>query len=69
MPYTLVLTLKGGRVVANFQIFNVPTPKRGDTIDLERDGRAIKARVTAIGRSPSREPGAQAFDIVSAQET
>ena len=69
MPYTLVLTLKSGRVVANCQIFNVPTPKRGDTIDFEHEGHAIKARVVAIGRSPPREPGAQAVDIVNAQET
>ena len=67
MPYNLVLSLKSGRVVASFQIFNVPTPKRGDTIGLEHEGRAIKARVVAVRKTHQREPGSPA--IVNALET
>lgn len=69
MPYTLVLTLKSGRVTSSLQIFNVPTPKRGDMIDLEHEGRAIKALVVAVGRTRPREPGSQAVDIVNVRET
>ena len=68
MPSTLVLTLNSGRVTSSLQIFNVPTPKRGDVIELEHEGRANKARVFAVGRSPAREPGSQAVDIVNARE-
>ncbi len=68
MPYTIMLTLKSGRVTSSLQIFNVPTPKRGDTIELEHQGRVLKPRVTAIGRTREGAPGSQAVDVVAAQE-
>jgi ribosomal 50S subunit-recycling heat shock protein len=68
MPYTIVLTLKSGEVTSSVQIFNVPMPKAGDTIELEYQGRMFTARVTAIGKTPGRAPDSQAEDSVAVQE-
>jgi hypothetical protein len=68
MSYTIVLTMKSGNVTSSLQVFNVPTPKRGDVIDLEHQGRALKGRVTAIGRGRPGAPDSQAVDIVNVAE-
>jgi hypothetical protein len=68
MPYTVVLTLKSGRMTSGLDVFNATTPRRGDAIELEYLGRVLKARVTAMGRTPAHTPGCQAFDTVTAQE-
>ena len=69
MAYSVIVTLRGGRVVSKFDVFNAPTPKVGDTIDLEQEGRTMTARVTSVGRTPARRPTAQTIDMVSATET
>ena len=69
MPYSVILMLKSGRVIGEFEVFNLPTPKVGDTIELEHEGRLLKSRVTGIGRTPARTPTARTTDIVHAIES
>jgi len=70
MPYRVIVTLKSGSDVSDLGIFLGPTPKPGDVIELQCEGRPISARVTTVHTAPAKIAGipAACIDDVSAGE-
>ena len=70
MPYRVIVTLRNGTDVRDLGIFLGPTPKRGDVIELQCEGRPISARVTIAHPTSAKIAGTTAacIDDVSAEE-
>jgi hypothetical protein len=54
MPYRVIVTLRDGRDVRDLGIFLGPTPKLGDVIELQCEGRPISARATIAHSGPAK---------------
>jgi hypothetical protein len=70
MPYRVIVTLRNGRDVRDLGIFLGPTPKRGDVIELQCEGKPISAHVTIANRAPAKIAGTTAacIDDASVEE-
>jgi len=68
MSYNLRLKRKDGSVRTDFVVFPDPTPRPGTMIDIEVDGKVIKAEVMSIETTRSRIPRIAVVDLVWIRE-